>query len=737
MPVSQSFPVTPLAHFLKLVMLTPLLLISPTGLAQTIIDDGSSKTIDASTTLDDYLVENASKLTANGATTNQIRAATGSNVVLNSTRVNAQGTIYGVDLSASEMTIANKSTIVSSRTGLRLAQTVNGGSTARVSDSEIIGGQIGASLSAKSQLTLEAGSKVTGSNADGIGIRSFGGKISATDSTIVGGLNGVSLFADLNLSADNALILNNSHVEGLTGSAIIVNGQTQTNTERVNIVVNNGSTLVGGNGTLLEVINGSSANFKADNSQLFGDIVVEAGSSADVVLDHSATLTGRLENIQSLAVNNDARWVMVGDGEVANLVMNGGGIQFGNPGEFYKLSVGELSGNGTFFMHTNFTTGQVDTLMVTGTASGNHTVAIDSSGSEPGTATSIPVVHIAAGDAEFLLKDGPVDLGAFSYNLIKQGNNDWYLNTSAKVISPGTRSVMALFNTAQTVWYGELSTLRSRMGEVRMDEGKAGGWMRAYGNKFDVSASSGVAYRQTQQGLSFGADAPLPVGDGQWLVGLLGGYSKSDLDLSHGTTGTVNSYYLGAYTTWLDDESGYYFDGVLKFNRFQNESKVQLSDGKQTKGSYDNNGVGASLEFGRHIKLANDYFVEPFTQLSGVVIQGKDYDLDNGLSAKGDLTRSLLAKVGATAGRNFNLGEGKVIQPYIRAAYAHEFANNNEVKVNNNVFNNDLSGSRGELGAGVAMTLTEKVSVHADFDYSNGNKVEQPWGANVGVRYSW
>jgi len=33
--------------------------------------------------------------------------------------------------------------------------------------------------------------------------------------------------------------------------------------------------------------------------------------------------------------------------------------------------------------------------------------------------------------------------------------------------------------------------------------------------------------------------------------------------------------------------------------------------------------------------------------------------------------------------------------------------------------------------------LTDKVSVHADFDYSNGNKIDQPWGANVGVRYSW
>ena len=76
-------------------------------------------------------------------------------------------------------------------------------------------------------------------------------------------------------------------------------------------------------------------------------------------------------------------------------------------------------------------------------------------------------------------------------------------------------------------------------------------------------------------------------------------------------------------------------------------------------------------------------------------------------------------------------------RPYVRAAYVHEFAKNNEVKVNDNVFNNDLSGARGELGTGIAMTLTDKVSLHADVDYSNGDKIEQPWGFNVGARYSW
>ncbi|EJM69724.1 autotransporter outer membrane beta-barrel domain-containing protein [Pseudomonas sp. GM55] len=571
-----------------------------------------------------------------------------------------------------------------------------------------------------------------------MGIQSFGGQVQATDSTIVGGSNGIKLFADKNLSADNAVILSGTRVEGLSGSAILVDGQTQTNSERINITVNDGSTLKGGNGILLEVNNGASTAFTVNNSQLVGDIVVADGSSADVLLDRSATLTGRLENVQNLTVNNDARWVMVGDGSVQNLSLNGGGVQFGNPGQFFNLSVESLSGaGGTFYMHNNFTTGEVDTLTVSGNASGNHIVALDSQGTEPVGAGSKAVVHIGSGDATFSLAGGAVDLGAYSYDLIKQGSNDWVLDSVSRVISPGTQSVMALFNAAPTVWYGELSTLRSRMGEVRMDQGKAGGWIRAYGNKYNVSESSGVAYKQTQQGLSFGADAPLPMGGGQWLVGVLGGYSKSDLNMSRGTTGEVDSYYLGAYSTWLDAQSGYYFDGVVKFNRFQNESDVHLSDGKKTKGNYDTNGIGASLEFGRHIKLASDYFLEPYAQLSGVTIDGARYDLDNGLAADGDRARSLLGKVGTTVGRNFTWAEGKTLQPYLRAAYVHEFADNNDVDVNDNRFSTDLSGSRGELGAGVAMTVTDKVSMHVDLDYSNGDKIEQPWGANIGMRYSW
>lgn len=723
----KLFKVSPIS--LSIVGVVPLLLCAPQVVAGIIV--GADRKIDASTAADFYRLSNDASLTATGASTYELNLNASSKLFMSGSAVNAQGNEAGIYLRDSEATLSS-STITSASSGLVVTQNVGTGigSKATVADSAITGGLQGVIVGGLSSVMLNR-TAVTATDAKGFGLQMAGGQATAIDSSITGGNHGVLVL----IAEGSGLTLSNTQVEGLHGSAIRVDdfGATPASVE---ILVSNGSTLTGGNGNVLEVGNGATANMTANNSQLKGDVVVEAGSTANITLENTATLTGNLQNVSSLALNSQGQWIMVGDsvGQVGELSMDGGSVKLGKGDEFFTLSVANLKGNGTFVMDADFAQGKTDFLEVTGQASGSHSLLVGSSGQDPLSDTKLHVVHIGSGDAQFSLANGRVDLGTYSYDLVQDGN-DWYLGSTG-TISPGTRSVLALFNTAPTVWYGELTSLRSRMGEIRLDQGSTGLWMRAYGNKFDVSESSGLAYTQNQQGISFGADAPLPIGDGRWLAGLMGGYSKSDLDLAQGTSGTVNSYYVGAYTTWID-ESGYYFDGVLKFNRFQNQSSVSMSDGERAKGDYDNSSVGASVEVGRHIKLGNDYFVEPYTQLSGVVIQGKRYELDNGMAADGDRTRSLLGKLGVTAGRNFEMSNGNVIQPYVRVAYAREFAKNNEVKVNAEVFNNDLSGSRGELGAGVAMSVSDRLSLHADFDYSNGDKIEQPWGANVGIRYSW
>lgn len=726
-----SFTRKPIVYAIGAAAISPMLLLSQQVLAIPVPVD---KVIDSTTVVQSYELNTAGvTLTSSGASTLDITARSGTSLMLDNTQVVATGSDNGVALLNADAIITN-STINSGAGGLTLGNSGgNVGSTAVVTGSQISGARTGAVVNEGSVLTL-VGSSVTGTGTDSRGVQFFGGTVKAANSTISGGTNGIRMLGGpvSPVPLVGELVLDNTSVQGLTGAAISIG---EIGAAASDIKILNGSTLTGGNGNILEVGAGSSASMLVDGSHLVGNVIVESGSTASLTLDHQATLTGRLENVSSLSLDNSGQWVMVENSQIGDLSMsNGGSVKFGDPGSFYTLSVASLKGNGTFVMDADFSAGQTDFLEVTGQATGNHSLLVGSSGTDPKTDSQLHIVNIGSGDAQFSLANGRVDLGTYSYDLIQKGN-DWYL-ASTGTISPGTSSVLALFNTAPTVWYGEMTTLRSRMGEIRQDQGSTGLWMRSYGNKFNVSESSGLAYKQQQQGLSFGADAPLPFGDGRWLVGLMGGYSKSDLDVQQGTSGTVDSYYVGAYTTWIN-ESGYYFDGVLKFNRFQNESKISLSDGERAKGDYDNSGVGASLEVGRHVKLENDYFVEPYVQLSGVIIQGKHYDLDNGMTADGDRTRSLLGKLGATAGRNFYLSEGRVVQPYVRAAWVQEFAKNNEVEVNATTFNNDLSGARAELGVGLTLSMTERLHMYADVEYSNGEKIEQPYGFSVGVRYNW
>ena len=699
------------------------------ALGQVIV--GDDLTIDSSAPYTSYDVQSGATLTGNGATLQGVNVRVGAALQLNGSTVNGDGN--AILLGGGSHATLQGSQVISTGVGLALARNPGGGSQAYVSASTITGQTHGAVISAGSQLSLE-GSTVRGTGAESAGVRMLNGTFDAQGSQIIGVQQGILVNVDRN-PGEARIELSGTQVVGEEGAAILVAGGSN-GPASASINVREGSLLSGGNGNLLEVREGSTADLLVDHSQLTGDVVVEEGSTASVTLDNAATLTGQLENVASLTIGQQSRWTMVDDAQVGHLQLEGASVQFGGPTDYRRLTLDSLAGEGTFVMDADFATGQTDFLDVTGSATGQHGLLFGSSGAEPAEENSLQVVHTGAGDATFTLVNGPVDLGAFSYELVQRGN-DWFLDGSRKIISPGTQSVMALYNAAPTVWYGELSSLRTRMGELRLDQGSAGGWMRSYGNKHDVSASSGVAYRQTQHGFSLGADAPLPIGDGQWLLGVLAGYSRSDLDLTAGTTGEVDSYYLGLYTTWLDRQSGYYFDGVVKFNRFDNASNVALSDGTQTKGDYSSHGAGVSAEFGRHVELADGYFVEPFSQWSAAVIRGQDYPLDNGLQADGETVRTLLGKVGATTGRNFELEDGRVLQPYVRVAYAHEFVSTNDVKVNDHRFANDLSGSRLELGAGVAVSVADRLQLHADIEHSRGEHIDQPWGVNLGLRYSW
>ncbi|WP_231747099.1 autotransporter outer membrane beta-barrel domain-containing protein [Burkholderia sp. BDU5] len=699
--------------------------------------------------------DGASLKVNSGGQTNAISANSGSSVSVVGGSVSASSSAPALSLGDSTATLSQASVVNTSGAALALNRAAGNfnlsSSSAQVANSTLSGAGAALITFAGADLTLantqvNATRNGTSMLNSGIGGTLFGGNVSATNGThIAGDTNGLLITAErqTNVNWTTNLNLDQSTIEGRSGAAIVVDSVVPSfPSATANLMVANGSNLIGGNGNLLEVNHGNTANLTVDNSVLNGNVVVDNSSAATVTLQKSAVLTGQLTNVGHLAVNSAAMWNMVDNASVANVSLGGGTINLSQSGgPFHRLDVGELSGSGTFGMHVDLASLQGDFLNLFGTASGNHGLAIQNTGIEPRKgAAPLQVVQTSGGDATFQAvgNGGMVDAGTFKYTLEQEGSG-WYLVQAQNeegnpILTPSASAVLGLFNATPTIWYGEEASLRSRMGELRFGNSSGGVWARSYGSRINVDGRAGQPYQQTQYGLSVGADRSVPIANGKLLVGVLGGYSRNDLAFGSSTNGAVDSFYLGSYATWLGS-NGYYLDGVLKGNVFRSDAKVTMSDGTIANGSYTNYGLGMSLEFGRLFELANNWFIEPSTRLSAFTASGTTTKLDNGLEAAGRPAKSLQARIGATLGRNLELSNGGKMQPYVKLGLVQEFAHGNVVNINDNRFDNDLSGTRLEVVAGFAALTSKTLQVHGEVLYSKGAKLTQPWGVNIGLRY--
>jgi outer membrane autotransporter protein len=745
------------ATFKVWALLPAFLLISPSAMAAIIVGAGENLTIDPNDPVSDYLVEDGGVLNAGVVTTQSLTIRTGSTLNIDGATVNGNPGFYGIQVSDSQATI-QRATVTADTDALWVARPPSStqGSTVEATDSRFLGGETGALVTGLSTLTL-TNSELRGTNAGSVGLKSRGGDVRALAGTLISGDSaGVQMINDGNGLGTNTLLLDNSTVEGRSGPAILVEGGVQGAT----IQVQNNSVLRAGNGILLkvqgasaaamnvvgsalegnvQVLENSTVDLSFNGASMVGDILREDGSTANVTLNSGSSFTGRLNN--SNLTLNQSSLTMVDNDSIDNLSMNGGLVNFGTPGAQRanrQLEVGALAGDGVIAMQGNFQTGESD-LLKADAATGSYELAVNASGKDASSPQQLTLVQIGNNNADFALLGGRVDVGTFEYDLEKRtnatGDTEYYLNPTTRLTS-GAQSVAALFQTALTVSYGELKSLENRMGELQSDDKRHGLWVRSYGNKWKVAdGSSGVGYQQQQQGFTMGGDTRL--GDSSWTVGMLAGYSKSNLDLSGGTSGTVSSYYFGPYFGLLNRDNGYYVDGALKFNHFRNESSVRMSDGKRAEGDYNNSAVSAIVEGGRNIDLGDGWFAKPSAQVSAAVIQGKSYRLDNGMEAEGDDVHSLRTKLGVMAGRSINLGDAQV-RPYGRVAMVHEFASNdNNVRVNGNSINNNLAGTGFEAGAGVTVSLSEKLHLNIGVDYAKGKNIEQPVAATFGLNYQF
>ncbi|WP_244905580.1 autotransporter outer membrane beta-barrel domain-containing protein [Pseudomonas moraviensis] len=827
-------------------MMAAALIASPEAYSRTLLP-GESEVVTNPPAPEAWVVSQGGTLTVNNATALTI-ASQNANVVFNggqSRRIDANTSSLNmtgatvnsaagrgaIQLLNSNATI-NNSTITSTNSfGLLLGRNINtpASSSATVSGNSVITGVTGGVNAVGFALLNLTDSTVVGTGATSYGVQLGGATLSATGSTITGAKDGLQIVTDSEGVNASTVTLNNTRVNGGTGSAIVLGSSARAGTV-ANINVSGNSELIGGDGSVLKAINRSTANFNVDGSTLAGDVNAETGSTVallmqngatlngnlqnvtrsrfdtgatlngnveavagtaatvsldngsaingnvdnvaslslnngstltgnvtsdangSVLLDNSSVLTGQINNSANLTINNAARWVMTDESTVQQLGMNNGVVQMGTNEQFQRLNVGNLTGNGTFVMGTDLGTGSTDFLNVTGTASGQHQLLVSATGTTPVTAEPVQVGSIAAGTAAFALANkDTVDAGTFVYRL-KQEGQGLYLTPDKETVSTSANTALALAGSARSVLNAEMNMLSDQIGDrglsIRPDAALRAAsdsdttklsnsvWVRTYGNQYNVKNAYGDGYTQNQNGVTGGADTTVDIGGRPWVIGGFVGSSRTNMDLKYGSSATVDSLNVGVYGSTYDVESGVFVNVMAKVNQFDNKAKVTMSDGTRAKGDYKALGASGSVAVGKHIRLKDNWFVEPQVRVSTGVTQSDSYRLDNGLEVEADTMRSLQGNVGVRGGRVIALENGSLLEPSLSLGANHEFVKANRVKINDDSFDDDRASSGVEYGAGLKWTPAQRNwQVSGQVGGSKGNTVNQDWSGSLRVSY--
>ncbi|WP_152417519.1 autotransporter outer membrane beta-barrel domain-containing protein, partial [Yersinia pseudotuberculosis] len=381
-----------------------------------------------------------------------------------------------------------------------------------------------------------------------------------------------------------------------------------------------------------------------------------------------------------------------------DVVMTGGTVDMSNA-KNAQLTMASLNGTGNFNLGSVMQSDSVAPLNVSGDANGDFIIAMNSSGQAP---TNLNVVNTHGGDARFALANGPVALGNYMTNLVKDANGNFVLTADKSAMTPSTAGILAVANTTPVIFNAELSSIQQRLDKQSTEANQSGMWGNYLNNNFEVKGRA-ANFDQKLNGMTLGGDKATALADGVLSIGGFASYSSSDIKTDYQSKGKVDSHSFGAYAQYLAN-SGYYMNAVVKNNQFSQDVNITSINGSAS-GVSNFSGMGIALKAGKHFNF-NEAYVSPYVAMSAFSSGKSNISLSNGMEAQSSSTRSAMGTLGVNAGYRFVMNNGAELKPYAIFSVDHEFAKNNQVTVNQEVFDNNLSGTRVNTGAGMNVNIT-------------------------------
>ena len=400
------------------------------------------------------------------------------------------------------------------------------------------------------------------------------------------------------------------------------------------------------------------------------------------------------------------------------------------------MQIDNLNGSGLISLSSDLSQNIADKLDVRN-GSGEFGLIIHDYSAEGKLPLSFKLIdeNAAAADSFYLVGDA-VDIGAFKYDLRMDGA-DWVLqrtqdHTDSAVIAKNTyASLSSLFYAHLTPLY---TRLRHTRGEIKHHNGL---WAKSFGREIRFSYKDKTKSTTEAYGAAFGYDGVLWQNNkGSLLAGVFGALSDSRQKYDRNGRGDGKTESLGLYSTWQSVDN-WFIDIAGTYFWHKQKIKSYTPSGYDVDGKYHTNAYQASLHAGKRWDIGAAWFLEPYVGLNYMRVDSISYRTNFNTLVKADAADYMGGTAGITAGRGITLPNGGNMDIYGRAAVVYDWDGKSPLVVAEEIFMEDTSSVRYELGAGFSASFGSRGTVYADMSTQLGSRVRFPWEFNLGLQFNF
>ena len=255
-------------------------------------------------------------------------------------------------------------------------------------------------------------------------------------------------------------------------------------------------------------------------------------------------------------------------------------------------------------------------------------------------------------------------------------------------------------------------------------------WARIGGGKYSYSGS-GIDTATDYTRIQGGYDAKISRG---WTIGGQVSYLRGSEDYVFDGSGKVKSFSVGAYGL-KDLGKDQYVHVETQVGRVSNDFTARNEIGEAMSGDTKSNAYSIGVRYGKTLKYANGFYVEPQAQLNFTHFGGRNFNVGN-VFVNQSSVNSTSGKIGLELGKQF--GNGNL---YTRFAAGHAFTGNVKTAFASGsvakLTEQDLKGTWTELAFGGRYGFNSNNSVFADVATGLSGDYQADWGVNAGFTHKF